>query len=220
MHDEFVGTMPVQDKHRFDAASLERFMQRNVAGYRGPLAGRAVQGRAVQPHVPAEDPGAALRAPAQAAGQAAAFRPCGGPRVPGDHCAAQRRHAGGAHLRPVRGRRGHRHGLLHHGVRGRPGALGPGAARHAAAAAARDLRGDEPRHRGPAPGRLSGASGSPTSASRATTSSARSAAGPSSTVPRKPRRSRRWTSSSSGCRSTSRPATRPAWCTATTAWTT
>jgi aminoglycoside phosphotransferase (APT) family kinase protein len=37
MHDEFTGTMAVQDKHRFDAASLERFMQRNVAGYRGPL---------------------------------------------------------------------------------------------------------------------------------------------------------------------------------------
>ncbi len=37
MHDEFIGTMPVQEKHRFDTASLERFMQRNVAGYRDPL---------------------------------------------------------------------------------------------------------------------------------------------------------------------------------------
>ena len=37
MHDDFIGTMPVQDRHRFDAASLERFMQRSVAGYRGPL---------------------------------------------------------------------------------------------------------------------------------------------------------------------------------------
>ena len=37
MHDEFIGTMAVQERHRFDAASLERFMQRSVAGYRGPL---------------------------------------------------------------------------------------------------------------------------------------------------------------------------------------
>ena len=37
MHDEFIGTMAVQDKHRFDAASLERFMQGSVAGYAGPL---------------------------------------------------------------------------------------------------------------------------------------------------------------------------------------
>ena len=37
MQDQFVGTMPVQDKHRFDVASLERFMQRSVAGYAGPL---------------------------------------------------------------------------------------------------------------------------------------------------------------------------------------
>ena len=37
MHDEFIGTMPVQDKHRFDVASLERFMRAHVAGYRGPL---------------------------------------------------------------------------------------------------------------------------------------------------------------------------------------
>ena len=37
MHDQFIGTMPVQDKHRFDVASLERFMQASVADFRGPL---------------------------------------------------------------------------------------------------------------------------------------------------------------------------------------
>src|SRR5262245_54560121 len=37
MHDDFIGTMPVQEKHRFDVANLERFMLRSVAGFAGPL---------------------------------------------------------------------------------------------------------------------------------------------------------------------------------------
>jgi aminoglycoside phosphotransferase (APT) family kinase protein len=37
MSDQFVGTMPVQDKHRFDTAGLERYMTANVEGFRGPL---------------------------------------------------------------------------------------------------------------------------------------------------------------------------------------
>jgi aminoglycoside phosphotransferase (APT) family kinase protein len=37
MSDQFVGTMPVQDKHRFDTDALERYMQANVEGFRGPL---------------------------------------------------------------------------------------------------------------------------------------------------------------------------------------
>jgi len=37
MHEEFIGTMPVQDKHRFDVASLDRYMRDHVEGYRGPL---------------------------------------------------------------------------------------------------------------------------------------------------------------------------------------
>jgi aminoglycoside phosphotransferase (APT) family kinase protein len=37
MSDQFVGTMPVQDKHRFDTAALERYMVANVEGFRGPL---------------------------------------------------------------------------------------------------------------------------------------------------------------------------------------
>jgi len=35
---EFIGTMAVQDKHRFDVVALERFMAANVAGFRAPLA--------------------------------------------------------------------------------------------------------------------------------------------------------------------------------------
>jgi aminoglycoside phosphotransferase (APT) family kinase protein len=34
---EFIGTMPVQDRHRFDEASLQRFMQDKVEGFTPPL---------------------------------------------------------------------------------------------------------------------------------------------------------------------------------------
>jgi len=34
---EFIGTMAVQDKHRFDVAALERYMAAHVEGFRAPL---------------------------------------------------------------------------------------------------------------------------------------------------------------------------------------
>ena len=37
MHEEFVGTMPVQDKHRFDEASLARYLRAHVEGFSGEL---------------------------------------------------------------------------------------------------------------------------------------------------------------------------------------
>jgi len=37
MHDEFVGTMPVQEKHRFDEASLARYLRAQVEGFSGDL---------------------------------------------------------------------------------------------------------------------------------------------------------------------------------------
>lgn len=37
MHEQFIGTMPVQERHRFDVAALARYMQSNVAGFSGPL---------------------------------------------------------------------------------------------------------------------------------------------------------------------------------------
>lgn len=37
MHEEFVGTMPVQEKHRFDTGALERYMRDNVEGFSGTL---------------------------------------------------------------------------------------------------------------------------------------------------------------------------------------
>lgn len=38
MSDQFTGTMPVQDRQRFDAAALERHLRERIDGFRGPLA--------------------------------------------------------------------------------------------------------------------------------------------------------------------------------------
>lgn len=37
MNDQFVGTMPVQEKHRFDIANLERYLREHVEGFSGSL---------------------------------------------------------------------------------------------------------------------------------------------------------------------------------------
>lgn len=37
MHEEFVGTMPVPERHQFDTAPLERYMRANVEGFEGAL---------------------------------------------------------------------------------------------------------------------------------------------------------------------------------------
>jgi aminoglycoside phosphotransferase (APT) family kinase protein len=37
MHEEFVGTMPVQERHRFDFAGLERYLREHVEAYSGKL---------------------------------------------------------------------------------------------------------------------------------------------------------------------------------------
>ena len=38
MSEQFVGTMPVQERHRFDAAALESFLRGHVEGFSGALA--------------------------------------------------------------------------------------------------------------------------------------------------------------------------------------
>jgi aminoglycoside phosphotransferase (APT) family kinase protein len=37
MHEQFIGTMPIQERHRFDVAALERYMRSNVESFGGPL---------------------------------------------------------------------------------------------------------------------------------------------------------------------------------------
>ena len=38
MNEQFVGTMPVQDKHRFDPVRLESYLREHIDGFAGPLA--------------------------------------------------------------------------------------------------------------------------------------------------------------------------------------
>src|SRR5215468_11486121 len=37
MQEDFIGTMPVQERHRFDSDRLATFMRANVEGFAGPL---------------------------------------------------------------------------------------------------------------------------------------------------------------------------------------
>jgi aminoglycoside phosphotransferase (APT) family kinase protein len=37
MHEQFVGTRPVEERHRFDVERLERYMRKHVAGLSGPV---------------------------------------------------------------------------------------------------------------------------------------------------------------------------------------
>jgi aminoglycoside phosphotransferase (APT) family kinase protein len=37
MFEEFIGTKPVEERHRFDAAELERYLKGQIEGLRGPL---------------------------------------------------------------------------------------------------------------------------------------------------------------------------------------
>src|SRR3989441_7961591 len=34
---QFIGTMPVQERHRFDIGALERYLQTRIEGFSGPL---------------------------------------------------------------------------------------------------------------------------------------------------------------------------------------
>jgi aminoglycoside phosphotransferase (APT) family kinase protein len=37
MHDDFIGTMPVTERHRFDITSLERYLRGHMEGFSGSL---------------------------------------------------------------------------------------------------------------------------------------------------------------------------------------
>ena len=74
-------------------------------GLRRPAGGAPVQGRPVQPDLPADHAGQEIRPAPQAAGQAAAVGPRRRPRVQGDHRARHHRLPGGQDLWPVHRRR-------------------------------------------------------------------------------------------------------------------
>ena len=174
MFEQFIGTKPVEERHRIDAARSRDF---SASASRGD---RAVQGRPVESDLQADAPTArrtccAASRPGKLLPSAHAvdreFRVMRGARTaPAFPVAAHVRCC--ARTRAVIGTR-----VLRHGVRRRPRAVGPVAARHDDARARRDLRRDEPRDRGAAHASTIARSASRTTASRATTSSARSRAG-------------------------------------------
>ena len=127
------GTKPVAEQHAFDVAALERYLQAHLPGFAGPLDGRAVQGRPVESDLQADrrrraryvmrtKPGPAAKLLPSAHAVEREFRvmrALAGTDVPVPRM-----------LRAVRGRGGDRPRLLRDGVRRRPRALGPVAARH------------------------------------------------------------------------------------------
>ena len=123
------GTKDVAESHRFDEASLARWMKANVAGYAGPLEVRQFKGGQSNPTYQLITPGKkyVLR------------RKPPGKLLPSAHAVDREykvitalgtdRLPGGQDLWPVHRRRGHRHLVLHHGHGRGPDPLGPDACR-------------------------------------------------------------------------------------------
>jgi aminoglycoside phosphotransferase (APT) family kinase protein len=58
MHDEFIGTMPVQERHRFDTERLNAYMRAHVACFAGPLEVAQFKGGQSNPTFMLSTPGA------------------------------------------------------------------------------------------------------------------------------------------------------------------
>ena len=179
---DYIGTMAVQEKHRFDEQRLARFMAEHVAGFVPPLTVEQFKGGQSNPTYRLTD-GAGRRYVLR--------RKPPGKLLPSAHAVDREFRVISAlnktdvptptRLCTVRGRRRRRHGLLHHGVLRRPRAVGSAAAGGPEGGpAARSTRRSSTCWRACMPS-TTRPSGSPTSAGRAATSRARSRAGASST---------------------------------------
>ena len=58
MDDRFVGTAPVQPRHRFDEAALATCLHANIEGFRGPLTVAQFKGGQSNPTFLLTTPGA------------------------------------------------------------------------------------------------------------------------------------------------------------------
>jgi aminoglycoside phosphotransferase (APT) family kinase protein len=58
MSDHFVGTTPIQERHRFDAGALEAYLRERVDGFRGPLEVEQFKGGQSNPTFLLKTPGA------------------------------------------------------------------------------------------------------------------------------------------------------------------
>ena len=218
--EEFSGTRPVEERHRIDEIRLDALDARARRRLSGTAGRPAVQGRPVQPDLPARYARPLLCDAAPAVRQIAAVGACGRSRIPRHRRARQAGLSGRQGLCAVHRRQRDRLGLLHH-VDGRgPGVLGSDAAEPATGGAAENLRQQDRDAGKTAHVRSARRSGSAISASPAIILRARSIAGPSNTAP--PRRSTfpNSRSSPSGCRRPCRNRSASRSCTATIASTT
>ena len=198
--EEFSGTKQVEERHRIDEVQPRRLDARQCRRLSGPADRPAVQGRPVQPDLPARHAGPLLCDAPQAVRQTAAVGACGRSRVPRHRRARQAGLSGRESLCAVHRRQRDRLRLLHH-VDGRgPGVLGSVAAEPDAGRAPQDLH-QQDRDAGKAPHlRSARRSASAISASPAIISRARSTAGPSSIARPRPSTFRNSRSSPNGCR--------------------
>ena len=137
--EEFSGTRPVEERHRIDETRLDGWMARTHRRLCGTADRPAIQGRPVEPDLPARYAQAILCDAPKTVRKAAAVGACGRPRIQGHRRARQAGFSGREGLRAVHRRRGDRCCLLHH-VDGRgPGVLGPDAAEPDAGRAMEDF---------------------------------------------------------------------------------
>ena len=158
MFEEFMGTMPVSERQKFDTGALRDYMRQHVGPIQGDLAVEQFKGGQSNPTFKVSADGQQLRAAHQArpGRQAAAVGACDRARIPRHGCAQQGRLPGRQAVCAVHRRSGHRARLLPDGIRRRPRAVGPVAARHDPGRARRHLRRNEPRDRAIAHDRLRG----------------------------------------------------------------
>ena len=218
--EEFSGTRPVEERHRIDEIAPRRLDARACRGLSGTADRPAVQGRPVQPDLPARYARAILCDAPPAVRQTAAVGACGRPRIPRHRRAQQAGFCGRKGLCAVHRRQRDRRLLLHH-VDGRgAGVLGSVAAEPDAGRRAARFSPARSRRWQSCTPTIPRQSVSAISENPAIILRARSIAGPSSTAPPKPStfpNSRSWRS---GCRRRCRNRSACRSCMATTASTT
>ena len=136
-YDDFMGTRPVADAHRFDVGALERYLRASVDGFAGPLTVAQFKGGQSNPTFVLSTPGKV--ATCCAASRRASCCPRRTPWIASIRVISRargHRRAGAAHVLPVHRRRGDRHHVLRHGARRGPRAVGPAAARNGTGRAA------------------------------------------------------------------------------------
>ena len=80
--EEFSGTKPVEERHRIDEISLDRWLSQNVEGYKGPLVVLQFKGGQSNPTYRLDTPDRSYVMRRKPFGKLLAVGACGRPRVP------------------------------------------------------------------------------------------------------------------------------------------